>query len=222
MSDEQVTEEQTESVKGESEKEVQEQEIQEQEQQSADEVVPKAELSKVLDDMHKYKKMTRELESKLKDREMSELREKENWQKIAEIKEKEALEATERAERLQSSFLGQKKYDALKQSALKYGIRQDALRDLELIDFDNDVAIETTSTGKINILGADSAIKKLKSERPYWFGKSIGKVNSDVPESVQGAEITLDKLIEIQSQARSSGNWKAYEAALAQYNTRSK
>lgn len=206
MSEENTTQEQqTESV----ESEVQE--------QQAQEVVPKSELDKVLSDMHKFKKMARDYEAKMKEQEMSKLKEQQEWQKIAEIKEKEAAEAVEEATRLKSSFLNTQKYSAIKAAALANGIRKDALDDLELYDFDDHVAIETTNTGKINVLGAEAAIKKLKAEKPYLFGKSMGGVNTDSPDVVSGGEITMDKVMKAQAAASKSGDYTEYKKVLQAY-----
>lgn len=191
-------------------------EVQDQQEQVQD-VVPKSELDKVLSDMHKFKKMAREYETKMKEQEMSKLKEQQEWQKIAEIKEKEAAEAVEEANKLKSSFLNTQKYNAIKSAALASGIRKEALNDLELLDFDDDVAIETTNTGKINVLGADAAIKKLKADRPYWFGKSMNSVNTDSPGVSSGGEITMEKLLKVKAAAGKSGDYKEYEKVLRAY-----
>lgn len=189
-------------------------------QTNTEDTVPKSELQKVLDEMHKYKKTAKEYEAKMKEREMSELKQREEWQKVAEIKEREAQEAKEEAERLKSSFVNNRMYDAIKNAALKDGIRKEALNDLELIDFSDDVAIETTNTGKMNVVGAEAAIKKLKATRPYWFGKSVGSVNTDSPETVQGSEITLDTVMKAQAKynkSRSPEDMRSYEKVLRAY-----
>jgi hypothetical protein len=176
----------------------------EQHTQETIETVPKAELQKVLDEMHKYKKTAKEFEAKAKEQEMSKLKQQEEWQKVAEIKEREASEAIEKATRLEESFLNNRKYDAVKSAALQNGIRKEALNDLELIDFSDDIAIETTNTGKINVIGAETAVKKLKAQRPYWFGKSVGNVNTDNPDVVEGSEVTIDRVMEAQAKWRKS------------------
>lgn len=184
------------------------------------EMVSKAELQKVLDEMHKYKKTAKEFEAKIKDQEMSKLKAQEEWQKVAEIKEREAQEAIEKATRLEQSFLNNRKYDAIKAAALQNGIRKEALNDLELIDFDDDIAIETTSTGKINVIGAEAAVKKLKAQRPYWFGKSISGVNTDSPDVVTGEGVTIDKVMEAQAKwrkSKSQTDMKNYQTLMEAY-----
>lgn len=180
-------------------------------------VVPKAELKKVLDEMMSYKKQVKEFESKFKAKEVQEMKDREEWQKIAELKEQEAMSARQEADSLKQSFVSAKKYDALKAAALSHGIKQEALEDLELVDFSDQVAVETTSTGRVNVLGAEDAIKTLKARKPYWFGKSMGNVNHQSPENVSGEAMTMDKIMQLQAEARKTSNWSAYESALKQY-----
>lgn len=187
--------------------------------QTQTEMVSKAELQKVLDEMHKYKKEAKDLQAKNKEQEMQKLKDQQEWQKIAEIKEKEAEDAKNEANTLKSSFLSSRKFDALKTAALANGIRKEALNDLELLDFDEHVAIETTNTGKINIIGAEAAIKNLKAQKPHWFGKSSGHVNSDDPEVVSGEGITMKKVMDAQAEARKSGDWTKYKGLLQQYQS---
>jgi hypothetical protein len=192
-------------------------ETQTQNPEPAPEMVPKHELKKVLDELHGYKKQAREYESQLKTREVEEMKQREEWQKVAELREQEAMKAREEADSLRNSFMSAKKYDALKAAALSNGIKPEALEDLELIDFSDQVALETTSTGRVNVLGADEAIRELKARKPYWFGKSMGNVNHSSPDVVSGEPVTLDKIMELQAEARKSGNWGQYQKALAEY-----
>ena len=191
-------------------------------QATTEEQVSKAELQKVLDEMHKYKKTAKEYEATIKNQEMQKLKDQQEWQKIAELREREAREAKQEADQLKNSFLSSRKYEALKNAALANGIRKEALNDLELLDFDDHVAVETTNTGKINIIGAEAAIKKFKADRPHWFGKSTGHINSDNPEVVSGEGITMDKVMKAQAEARKTGDWSKYKDALARYQAQKK
>lgn len=184
--------------------------------ETQEEMVSKSELKKVLDELHRYKKEAKEAQSQIKESKLMSLKEKEEWQKIAELKEQEAQEASEKAERIQNSYVNEKKFSAIKEAAIKAGIRKDAIGDLDLLDFE-DVQIETTSTGRMNVLGAESAVKKLKMQKPHWFGKSVGHLNTDEP-SGDGASsaggITYKKLQELEKQAKATGNYDAYRKAV--------
>lgn len=171
---------------------------------------------RALKDMHKYKAQTQELEEKLKQQALDKMKSNEEWQKIAEMKEREAQEATEKATTLQESLVFNKKYEAVKSLALSRGLRQEAVADLDLIGFE-DVQIETTSTGRINVLGADKAVDRLKALRPHWFGSRASNVNSDTPEVVAGEKVTYDQIYKAEKKAKESGDYAPYKALLRQY-----
>ena len=211
MSEENTTQETQDSV------ESTEQDHSADQQQTREEMVSKAELQKVLDEMHKYKKTAKEYEATIKNQEKKKLEEQQEWQKLAELRKQEAEEAIAEAEKLKGSFLTSRKFEALKTAAMANGIRKEALDDLELLDFDDHVVVETTNTGKINILGAEAAVKKLKAQKPHWFGKSTGHVNSDNPEVVSGEGITMKKVMEAQAEARKTGDWAKFKSIQDQY-----
>jgi hypothetical protein len=102
------------------------------------------------------------------------------------------------------------------------GIRKDALNDLDLLDFD-EVIVETTSSGNINIIGADSAVKKLKSERPHWFGSKVGRnVNGNTGDVIDDGikKLTLKDVRTAEEKARKSrskDDEDAYKKLLFQY-----
>jgi hypothetical protein len=180
-------------------------------------VVSKTEFDKVMADMHKYKKALREIESGKKQQELQSLKEKQEWQKIAEMKEQEANEAREEKNKLTKAVVTDKKMSAIREAAMKAGVLDTALDDIDLLNW-NDVEVETTSTGRINVLGADDAVKRLKTLKPHWFGKSVGKVNSKIPETKQISEVvSLEKLTKLRKEAMQSGDYSAYEPAFKQY-----
>lgn len=182
------------------------------------EMVSRDELNKVLDEMHNYKRQAKEFEESLSKRKMDELKQKDEWQKVAQIKEEEATASKAEADKLRDSIIWDKKYSALKEQALRSGIRREALSDLELIDFQNDLAIETTNTGKVNVLGADRAINSLKSTRPHWFGSKGGNVNSSSPEVVVGGgPVTMQDIFKAEKKAKESGDYAPYYKIMKQY-----
>jgi len=182
-----------------------------------EEMVSRSELNKVLDEMHNYKRQAKEFEDSLSKRKMDELKQKDEWQKVAQIKEEEATASKEEANKLRDSIIWDKKYSALKEYALRSGIRREALSDLELIDFENDLAIETTNTGKVNVLGADRAINNLKSTRPHWFGSKGGNINTSDPEVVSGGAITMQDIFKAEKKAKESGDYAPYYKVMKQY-----
>jgi hypothetical protein len=181
-------------------------------------VVSKTEFDKVMADMHKYKKALREIESTKKQQELQSLKEKQEWQKIAELKEAEANQEREERTKLTKAVVTDKKMSAIREAAMKAGVLDTALDDIDLLNW-NDVEVETTSTGRINVIGADDAVKRLKTLKPHWFGKSVGKVNSKIPETTkQNSDVvTLEKIIKLRKEAVQSGDYSAYEPAFKQY-----
>lgn len=173
---------------------------------------------KAMDDMHKYKKQLREIESTKKQAELQSLKEKQEWQKVAEIKEREAAEAREQKEKLTKAVVTDKKMSAIREAAMKAGILDSALDDIELLNW-NEVEVETTSTGRINVIGADDGVKRLKTLKPHWFGKSATKVNSKIPETNNQKTdvVTVEKLTKLRKEAMQSGDYSAYEPAFKEY-----
>jgi len=180
-------------------------------------LVSKEAYEKVMADMHKFKKMVKEYESKNKQAELNALKEKQEWQKIAELKEKEAQEAFEQSEMLKKAVITDKKMSAIRTAAMKAGVLDSALDDIDLISW-NDVVVETTSTGKINVTGVEDAIKRLKLQKPHWFGKTASKINGRVPETKGSSGlVTAKDLVKLEKEAKESGDYSAYTAAYNNY-----
>lgn len=166
------------------------------------ETVDKAEFQKVLNQMHEQKKRAKDLEARLKEAEISKLKEQQNWQQIAELKEKEAQEISTKYTALSENLVLDKKFAAVKEAALKQGILPSAIDDLEMIDLSS-VVVEKTSTGRINVLGAEQLVSGLKLKKAHWFETKGSRINPETPgvispksvgwEEVKLAETTWKK-----------------------------
>lgn len=180
----------------------------------APEVVPKSEFDRVLADMHKYKGQLREISSASQAEKEKLLREQNNWQELAQLQESKAREAEEKLQQLQSALVNREKYSALKDAAMKAGIRSEALSDLELVGLDK-VQVETTSTGRVNVIGVGQTIESLKLSRPHWFGGAKTNVSGSIP-SVDGSQalVTSQELVKLSVEARKSGDYATYEKKL--------
>lgn len=181
----------------------------------AGDTVKKSDYERMKADMLKFKKQARDLEKKDKDAQLKALKEKQDWQKIAQLKEKEANEEKEKNNRLLGSIISDKKISAIRTAAIKEGLLDSASDDLELISWD-DVEVETTSTGRINVHGAEDAVKKLKSLKPHWFGKPGAKFNGKIPGAKEGdgeGLVSIEKLNKLEKEAKESGDYSAYEKA---------
>lgn len=163
-----------------------------------------------------YKKKVREYETKMKSQTETELKQKEEWQKFAQLKEQEAGEYRTKYEALQQNLVVEKKYNALKNEAVKLGLRQEAISDLELVDL-SDIQIESTSTGKYNVLGAEKYAERLKAVRPHWFGGQTVNVNTSSVR-VQGSESVDPKaILKAESEGRKSGDMSEYKRLISLY-----
>lgn len=85
--------------------------------------------AKLMEELNKYRAKATELENKFKQKEVEELKNTQNWQKIAEIKENEAKEAATERDKLKNAFINREKRSALVQAALQAGIIKEALDD---------------------------------------------------------------------------------------------
>lgn len=176
-------------------------------------------LEKFKQDNIKAKKRLQELEAQLEVERRNKLKEKEDWKTYAETLEKE-LEST-RTERqaLSQAMIYDKKVEAIRIAALNAGIRKDAIKHLEKFGTEG-VDIETTSTGRINILGAEQFVARLKAEAPYLFDVKGTKVNAESPSMVGKTEITIEKLNELRDHWKKTGDSAPYQAALLEFRNK--
>lgn len=181
------------------------------------ETVSKAEFEKVMTELHKYKGQLREISSASQAEKERLLREGNNFQELAALKDNEAKEIREKYDRLQNSLVDREKYSALKDAAVKAGLKAEALNDLELVALDK-VQVETTSTGRVNVLGVSQTIENLKLSRPHWFGGGRTNVSGSIP-SVDGTQalVTPKELIKLSEEALKSGDYATYENKLKTY-----
>lgn len=182
----------------------------------AEGTVSKAEFEKVMAEMHEYKKQAKELNAKAKKEEENLLREKGEWQKIAEIKDKEAKDAASKLSEIQSSLVENEKFNAVKVAALKAGMTEQGVKDLELLQL-NEVVVETTSTGRVNVLGVERFIDVQKQIRPHWFQKPGLSINGKIPGVTAGTVANESDLIKMSLEASKSGDYTAYKKAHAEY-----
>lgn len=179
------------------------------------ETVPREEFVNVKNDMHKFKEENQKLMERLKAMETEKLRAAQDWQKIAEQNERDRIEVEGKYKGLQTAIISDKKMSAIKEAALKLGIRQDSLADLEFLPFD-DVQVEMTTAGRVNILGAETAMTRLKTLRPHWFQDKNLNLNTNSPTTVTGdsGKVTMEELKKAELEAKKTGNYKKYQELL--------
>ena len=192
----------------------------EQSQDDKEKYVSKQVHDEVMQDLLKRKTRERELEDRLKSFESEQenlktqsLKEKEDWKKLAEVKEKETLEFKKKLESQEKLTANYFKRAEVRAEAIKSGMREAALDDLDLIGYSG-VDLETTSTGKLNVLGADKFVERLKATKPFWFeDKKAPMIDGNTPTTTKGPKMSMSDILKLQKQ----GKQAEYEAALRNY-----
>lgn len=183
----------------------------------AKDFVSRKDHERALEDMHKFKREREELLAKLKSEEDNKLKEKEQWKTLYEKEKTRADELEMGKKQLNDSFVNSQKFSALKTECLKMGILESAMVDLDMVDMSG-IKIETTSTGRLNILNAKEFAEDLKRVRPHWFGTpGVTRVNTSTPQVIGSGEVTYDQVRKLEEQwrkTRSPSDEAAYRKAL--------
>lgn len=116
----------------------------------------------------------------------------------------------------------------MKAAALQAGLRPEAIDDLEALELDL-VDVESTSKGRLNVLGVDEQIKKLQKAKPHWFGgKTAPKLNAGNPrvngggDDGDGAGITMEAVRALEKKARTGtvADKQAYHDAMIRFRNK--
>lgn len=154
------------------------------------------------------------------------LREKQNWEELAKMKEQEADEYKNKYEGLNNAFIENAKNSALREAAQKAGILAGSLNDIDLLDFP-EVSVETGVNGSLKVLGADRAIESLKRQRAHWFSSKAPSINPNLPETIRptGGLVTLEDLDKYEKAYKANPQndavKDAYYKAIQQYKSQS-
>lgn len=189
-------------------------------QPPVNDMIPKTEYEKLVSDFNAKKKEADDLKKSIAAANEAKLKEQNQWQQIAEAKEKEANEYRSQNENLVSAVRTEKKLAAARMACEKLGMRPEAVNDLDMLDL-KQLQVETTNTGKINILGAEKFAEQLKVQRPHWFAdKTAAPVDGGSPTVFEtGGAVTLDGLIAAEKEAKKTGDWSKYQKIHSQYNS---
>ncbi len=175
-------------------------------------VVARADHERALADLQKFKREAAELKKERETLNTNKMKEQNQWKELAEKHEKEANDAREEAAKIRDSFLGERKFSTVKEKCLVLGLRPEAASDLEMLDLES-VTLETTSTGKINVLGADKFAERLKTLKPHWFAdKNAPAVNTNGARIVDSnGDITPAMILAAEKEGRKSGDMGKYQ-----------
>lgn len=190
--------------------------------EGGDEMVSKAEFTSVKDDMHRFKEEARIAKEKLAKLGDDDMKAKEQWKDFAAAKEKEANESKQKYDALVNSIQDRAKISAVKEQAIKLGLVENAYDDLELMEL-KDVIVETTSTGRVNVMGAKAAAERIKTLKPHWFAKPGGpNLNPNTPNTVTTTPSgsSYDDLLKLEAEAKKTGDYTEYKKALMALKTK--
>lgn len=186
--------------------------------------VDKSVHESVKSDLFKQKEENRKLKEQLENQKISGMKEKEDWKGIAEAKTTEAEEYKTKYSGLAQSLSRNAKMSAINSAALKAGIVDQSLSDLEMLDFD-EVRVESTDSGKFIVTGAEQAIENLKKRRPHWFGSKATPINPTSPETLtpSSGRVTLQDLeklrVAYEKNPQDSVARTAYESGIIAFKT---
>lgn len=180
---------------------------------------PQAE--KIKADLAKARKENEDMKRQIESMRLKKLKESEDKEAYIQEVEKQRDQAIRDRQMYSEAYLEDRKTEAVKVEAIKLGMAQEFLEVLEKMGTEG-IEVETTSTGKVNIIGAHSFVARLKSKYPRMFESKGSKVNSDSPSTVEAEELSYEKLMKLKEKADKSGNskspeWKAYGDALKKY-----
>lgn len=99
----------------------------------------------------------------------------ENFKQLAETYEAENKTLKTENESLKSNFHHTLRVGAVKEAAMKLGLRNEALKDLEFMEMDT-LEIDTKESGVMEVKGVDSWAGDLKKIRPHWFNQGKAPV----------------------------------------------
>ncbi len=143
---------------------------------------------KFTNDLHRFKKESRDMKAE-NERLKAEMDKMKQTSLVSQSRYKEAFENSQqevedlrsKLERNSNVYFNSLKASALRTEAMKAGIREEALTDLDLLDT-SDVEVEVTNQGNTHISGQKEFVDQLKAVRPHWFKtKQTLNVNTDLP-----------------------------------------
>lgn len=179
------------------------------------------ETEKLKADLAKVRKENERLAKLAEDMRLKKLKESEDKEAYIRELEERAEKAEKERTAYGTAYMEERKLEAIKFEARKAGLVTEFEDMLERYGTDG-VEIETTSSGRVNVIGASSFVSRLKSKYPRMFEQKGSKINSESPTIAKESELTYEKLNELKKKAEKSGNsksaeWAAYKEALLKF-----
>jgi len=158
-------------------------------------------------------------ETERKTQELNNMKSQEKWQEVAQLQEKRGDELETKLQNISSAMVRKEKYNSIHLEAQKLGLKSDAARLIDLMDFEG-VQVETTTLGNINVVGAKEAAAALKLESPFMFGNSTANLNTSTPDVTLGGKITVDMVMKAKAKygkSKDQADFATYENLTKQY-----
>lgn len=180
------------------------------------------EYQKLQADLAQATKRAVELEQAQEKQKEKQLETNKEWQALAEKRGKDLEQAEKKNKAILKSMIDDKKAAAVLSELQSLGLRTEAKSDFEHLDLSS-VEVETTSTGKLNVLNAKGFAEGVKAIKPHWFGQASPAINSSVPRDQDNSTngvITPEAIYAAEKQFRSSGkaeDQSKYQAMVAGY-----
>jgi hypothetical protein len=130
----------------------------------------------------------------LEDEKTNKMKENQQWKELYEQEKAKREDMEYTSQRNNEVYINTNKTSAVKQEALKMGIRPEAIDDLEDLD-KSTLEVETTSMGNMNVIGAKEYVENLKLRKPHWFTDSTppkynnANPNGNIPKPKTAADI---------------------------------
>jgi hypothetical protein len=142
-----------------------------------------------------------------RDKQEADLRKNKQFKELAETYENENKDLKKKLVDRDKAVIENKKFEAIKAACDKLGLLPAAVSDLDGYDF-TDITVETTSLGRINVLGADKFAERLKTLKPHWFKEAgNGAINPKTGRVLDsGGKVSVDDVYEAEKKFRKSGS----------------
>jgi len=192
-----------------------------------DEFVSKKELDAVIKESIARKQMLAKVEAEklaalkqLEDIKVKQMKQTDNWKELAETKEKRVIELEGENKMIRESVVNSIKTSALQSAAAKLGLHPSAVKYLNDSSVLDEVEIETTSTGRWNVLNAELVAQNFKATNPLLFqDPRAPSVNTTTPGVIPngGSKVTPEMLNELSkkfAKTKSKEDELAYKSAI--------
>lgn len=138
-----------------------------------------------------------ELAKQLEEMKTKELESTNNFKQLYEQERRKREDAEKVAKTTRETYVKDYKFNVIREEALKAGIRPEALEDLERVD-SSIVQIETTSTGRVGVIGAKEFVEDLKARRGFWFADTTPpNINNGRP-NMNNSELSAQDILALE------------------------